>query len=82
MTEHVYKYLELTGTSTVSMEDAVAKAEADGLIADSAEVRDELVRKMHAGEMTLEQVQAELKRIKRDAKKNGKITRAQAWRRG
>jgi cell fate (sporulation/competence/biofilm development) regulator YlbF (YheA/YmcA/DUF963 family) len=62
--------------------DAVAKAEADGLIADSAEVRDELVRKMHAGEMTLEQVQAELKRIKRDAKKNGKITRAQAWRRG
>lgn len=28
MTEHVYKYLELTGTSTVSMEDAVAKAVA------------------------------------------------------
>lgn len=62
--------------------DAMNKADADGLVADSMAVREELVRKMHAGEMTLEQVQAELKRIKRDAKKNGKITRDQAWRRG
>ena len=28
MSEHIYKYLELTGTSTVSMEDAVTKAVA------------------------------------------------------
>lgn len=62
--------------------DAMNKADADGLVADSKAVREELVRKMQAGEMTLEQVQAELKRIKRDAKKNGKITRDQAWRRG
>lgn len=28
MSEHIYKYLELTGSSTVSIEDAVAKAVA------------------------------------------------------
>ena len=55
-------------------------AETAGRVADSMEVRMELVRKMHAGEMTLEEVQAELKRIKRSAKKNGQITRDQAYR--
>ena len=28
MSEHIYKYLELTGSSSVSIEDAVAKAVA------------------------------------------------------
>ena len=28
MSEHIYKYLELTGSSTVSIEDAIAKAVA------------------------------------------------------
>ena len=55
-------------------------AESSGRVADSMDVRLELVRKMHAGEMTLEDVQAELKRIKRNAKKNGQITRDQAYR--
>jgi hypothetical protein len=55
-------------------------AETAGRVADSMAVRVELVRKMHAGEMTLEDVQAELKRIKRNAKKNGQITRDQAYR--
>lgn len=61
---------------------AMKKAEADGLIADSNAVRTELIRRMHAGELTLEQVQSELKRIKRDAKKNGLLTRSQAFSRG
>jgi hypothetical protein len=56
------------------------EAETAGRVADSMEVRLELVRKMHAGEMTLDDVQAELKRIKRNAKKNGQITRDQAYR--
>lgn len=60
--------------------DAVKKAEAEGRIADSMEVRGELIAKMERGEMTLEQVQAELKKIKRNAKKNGKVTRDQAYR--
>jgi hypothetical protein len=62
--------------------DAVKDAEASGAVADSMEVRMELVKKMHSGEMTLEQVQAELARIKRSARKNGQITRNQAYRRG
>jgi len=56
------------------------KAEADGRVADSMEVRMALIAKMDAGEMTLEQVQAEIKRIQRKAKANGQITRAQAYR--
>jgi len=55
-------------------------AEAAGEVADSMEVRLALVAKMHSGEMTLEQVQAELKRIQRGAKAAGKITRSQAYR--
>lgn len=55
-------------------------AEASGRVADSMDVRMELVRKMHDGEMTLDEVQAELKRIQRSAKKNGQITRDQAYR--
>lgn len=53
--------------------------EAAGNVADSMEVRLALIARMDAGELTLDQVQAELKRIKRDAKKSGKITRNQAF---
>lgn len=60
----------------------VNKANDAGMIADSDEVRIALVRRVHAGELTLEQAQAELKRVKRDARKNGKVTRAQAYSRG
>lgn len=60
----------------------VNRAEAAGEIADSYEVRTTLIARMHAGELTLEQVQAELKKIKAGAKLVGKVTRAQAFRRG
>lgn len=53
--------------------------EAEGRVADSMEVRVALIERMHAGELTLAQVQAELARIKRNAKRNGKITRNQAF---
>jgi len=62
--------------------DHVAEQEASGKIADSMEVRKALIAKMDAGEMTLDQVQAELKRIKRNAAKIGKTTRARAYRGG
>lgn len=61
---------------------AVKTAEANGEIADSMEVRMELMERVRTGEITLEDAQAELQRIKRNAKKSGKVTRAQAWRRG
>lgn len=56
------------------------KAEAEGRVADSMDVRLALIARMHAGELTLDEVQAELKRIRRAASKTGKITRAQAYR--
>lgn len=61
---------------------AVVAAEAAGEVADSMAVRLELVGRMNRGEITLEQAQAELKRLKAAAKAMGKTTRARAWRNG
>jgi hypothetical protein len=58
---------------------AMNAAEESGLVADSMEVRHQLLEKVRKGEATLEQVQAELKKIKRNAKKNGQVTRSQAY---
>jgi hypothetical protein len=55
------------------------RAEADGRVADSMDVRMALMERVHSGEITLEAAQAELAHIKRNAKKNGQITRNQAW---
>lgn len=55
------------------------QAEADGVVADSLEVRKTLMQEFHDGKKTLEEVQKELSAIKRAAKKNGKITRNQAY---
>lgn len=60
----------------------VKDCEAAGEVADSLDVRIKLIEQMNAGELTFDQVQAELKRIKRNASKSGKITRAQAFRNG
>lgn len=62
--------------------NAVKLAESDGQDADSLDVRKALMEKVHAGEITLIQAQDELKKIKRNAKKNGMITRQQAFSRG
>lgn len=62
--------------------NAVNQAEKDGVVADSIEVRMALMEQVHSGERTLESVQAELKKIKRGAKKNGQVTRQQAFSRG
>ena len=61
---------------------AANKAESEGLVADSMDVRMALIKRCESGEITLDEMQAELKRIQRDAKKNGKLTRAQAYSRG
>jgi hypothetical protein len=54
--------------------------EAEGVVADSMDVRRALVARFDAGEITLPQMQEELARIKRGAKAKGQITRDQAWR--
>lgn len=56
--------------------------EAAGNVADSMDVRLALMERVSSGEITLEQAQSELKKIKAGAKKAGKITRAQAYSRG
>jgi hypothetical protein len=61
-------------------QSAVKAAEDAGEVADSMNVRLELIAKMDRGEMTLDQVQAELARIKRTAKNNGKTTRSRLYR--
>lgn len=61
---------------------AVNQAESDGVVADSMEVRLALMKQVSSGEKTLAEVQAELKKIKRQAKKNGMVTRSQAFNRG
>jgi len=53
--------------------------ESEGNIADSLDVRIALMEKVRSGECTLAEVQSELKKIKRNAKKNGQITRNQAF---
>lgn len=45
-------------------------------------VRTALIERLHKGELTLDQVQTELKRIKREGKKKGMLTRAQVFSRG
>lgn len=63
-----------------ALKDHAEQAERDGRVADSIEVRMLLVKRFDAGEITFEQMQAELASIKRGAKAAGKITRAQALR--
>ncbi len=55
------------------------EAEDSGRVADSLDVRVALLERMHAGELTLAEVQAEVKRLKRNAKAKGQITRNQAY---
>ena len=61
-------------------QSAVKNAEEAGDVADSMQVRLALVERMNRGELTLAEVQAELKRIKRNAGKNGQTTRARVYR--
>lgn len=62
--------------------EAQRQAEAAGKVADSMEVRKAVLARFHAGEITLDAAKAEIERIKRGAKKAGKITRNQAFLRG
>jgi polysaccharide deacetylase 2 family uncharacterized protein YibQ len=55
--------------------EAVKSAESEGKVADSMEYRMALMQRVHDGEITLEDAQAQLKRTKRNAKKNGQTTR-------
>ena len=62
--------------------EALAKAEANGQIADSLEFRKELIKRMQCGEITIAESQRLLAQCKRNASKNGKTTRDKAFREG
>lgn len=68
--------------ASIEKREAVKTAEAAGSVADSMAVRLALMARVHSGEITLADAQAELKRIQRGAKASGKVTRAQAFNRG
>jgi len=59
--------------------EAVNSAEQAGELADSMDVRKKLMERVRSGEITLTEAQTELKKIKRNAKKNGKLTRQQVF---
>jgi len=68
-------------TASKEKRKAVEEAEKNGTIADSNEVRMALMKQVKSGEKTLKEVQAELAKIKRDAKRNGKQTQNQVFNR-
>lgn len=59
--------------------DMIKQAEQEGRVVDNIDYRKSLMERVNKGEITLEEAQAELKRVKRSAVANGKITRNQAW---
>lgn len=59
--------------------DNIVKEEAANNVADSMEVRKQLMARVEAGEITLEDAQKQLAKIKSGAKRAGKKTRNQAY---
>lgn len=60
---------------SIEAHQQLKKAEKEGLVADSLEVRKALLEQVESGKITLQQAQKELKRIQRQAKAQGKLTR-------
>jgi hypothetical protein len=54
---------------------ALRLADEQGEVADSMEVRKAIMAKFHAGEWPLDQCKAELRRVQREARANGKTLR-------
>ena len=65
--------------ASLDKRSAVDKAEADGVVSDSMDVRQKLMKQVHDGDITLKEAQDELKRIKRAGKKQGLKTRNQIF---
>jgi hypothetical protein len=59
--------------------NAIRAEEAAGKVADSMDVRLAIVARIDAGEISLEEGQAELRLLKRKAKTNGQLTRSQIY---
>jgi len=66
-------------TASMEKRSAIEEAEKNGTVADSIDVRMRLMEQVESGEKTLKEVQDELAKIKRNAKRNGKQTRNQVF---
>ncbi len=68
--------------SRIEKKSFLKEMESSGKVADSMSVRLELMKKVEDGDITLEDAQSQLKKIKQNAKKQGLMTRSQALRKG
>lgn len=66
---------KLSFERSIEAKRELKKAEQNGLIADSLDVRKALLAQVKDGKITLAEAQAQLKKIKRQAKAQGKLTR-------
>jgi hypothetical protein len=66
---------KLSFERSIEAKRELKKAEADGLVADNLDVRKALLAQVEDGKITLVEAQAQLKKIKRQAKAQGKLTR-------
>ena len=65
--------------ATLDKRRAVEQAEENGDIVDSMEARLALMAKVESGEIPLEEAQLALKKLKREGKKRGLLTRQQVY---
>jgi uncharacterized membrane protein YjjP (DUF1212 family) len=68
--------------ASIEKKQAVKVAEKNNQIADSHEVRLELMKRVHSGEITLQEAQKQLKNIQNSARMNGMKTRSQVFNEG
>lgn len=54
----------------MNKDDLIEEADKRGLIADGIKIRKELIEKLHNNELSLEQIQTQLKKLKHSARKN------------
>jgi len=65
--------------ATLDKRRAVEQAEENGDIVDSMKARLDLMAKVKSGKITLGEAQLALKRLKREGKKSGLLTRQQVY---
>ena len=68
--------------ASLDKRNAVERAESDGVVSDSFDVRGELMKRVHSGAITLKEAQSELKKIKQEGKSKGLKTRNQVFTNG
>lgn len=62
-------------TELAQRKSALKKAESEGAVADTMSVRLALMERVRSGEITLQQAQAELAKLKSQARKDGQLLR-------